>query len=171
LAVAHDEMPYMSKPMKYAVAIIARKDKHPDELLVVKRPADDPDLGGEWGLPATSLKDDELPEEAARRICREKLGCDGQPVRFLGAMFQKRNAYDLYFIDIEVQIVGKHSPDVSKATPKGTTYVAQQWTTDPRILLPSALHGSCCSTLFLTRVGLFDRSQWIESLEGSKLVG
>jgi ADP-ribose pyrophosphatase YjhB (NUDIX family) len=128
-------------------------------------------MGGDWGLPATSLKEDELPEEAARRICREKLGCDGQPVRFLGVMFQKRNAYDLYFIDIEVQLVGAGSPDVSKATAKGTVYVAQKWTADPLVLLPSARHGSCCSSVFLTNIGLFDRSQWIESLEGSSLVG
>ena len=76
-------MACMSKPIKCAVAVIARSTRAPGKLLVVKRPADDPDLGGAWGLPATSLKEDELPEEAARRICREKLGCDGQPVRFL----------------------------------------------------------------------------------------
>ena len=86
-------------------------------------------------------------------------------------MFQKRNAYDLCFIDIEVQIVGKDDPDISKATSKSTVYVAQKWTKNPLVLLPSARHGSCCSALFLTNLGLFDRSQWVESLEGSSLVG
>jgi hypothetical protein len=38
-------------------------------------------------------------------------------------------------------------------------------------LLPSAKGGSCCSSIFLTDMGLLDREEWIKSLEGSDTVG
>jgi ADP-ribose pyrophosphatase YjhB (NUDIX family) len=61
-------------------------------------------MGGAWGFPATSMNPGELPEMAARRICREKLHCDGTPGRFLGIMFQERNNYDIFLMDIEVTL-------------------------------------------------------------------
>ena len=60
----------MSKPTKYVVAVILKNKDNPDDFLVVKRPDDDPDLGGHWGFPAATMKDGELPEEAAKRICK-----------------------------------------------------------------------------------------------------
>lgn len=156
--------------MKYVVAIVAKNERHPDSFLIVKRPDDDPDLRGEWGLPATTLKQGELPEEAARRVCREKLGCDGQPLRFLGAMFQKRNSYDICLMDVEVQIVGRAEPNVDMATAKSTVYDSQKWTADPLTLMPAARNGSCCASLFLLDRGLLSRNEWIASLEGSDLV-
>jgi hypothetical protein len=47
----------MSKQIKYVVAVALKKTQDSDEFLVVKRPDDDPDLGGHWGLPATSMKE------------------------------------------------------------------------------------------------------------------
>jgi 8-oxo-dGTP diphosphatase len=162
---------YMSKPIKYVVAVVLRNANNPKEFLTVKRPDSDKDLGGCWGLPAASMKDGELPEAAARRVCREKLDCDAESVRFIGIMQQTRNAYDICLMDIEMQVVGNQQPEVSRSTSPDTVYVAQKWSTDPLDVMASAKKGSCCSSIFLTDQGLLDREDWVLSLEGSKTVG
>jgi ADP-ribose pyrophosphatase YjhB (NUDIX family) len=159
-----------SKPMRNAIAVILRSSSRPDSFLVVKRPSEDGDLDGFWGLPATRMRAGELPEDAARRICREKLGCTAVPLRFVGTMFQKRNEYDMFFMDIEMVLVGETEPNVKAAKTDSTVYVDQQWTVDARILLPAARGGSCCSTIFLTDKGVLDRNDWITSLVGSEMV-
>jgi 8-oxo-dGTP pyrophosphatase MutT (NUDIX family) len=93
------------------VAIVLTQKSNPDTFLVVKRPDDDPDLRGSWGLPAATMVADELPEQAARRVCKEKLNCDAVPTRFLGLMFQKRNSYEIFLMDIEMELSGDKQPD------------------------------------------------------------
>lgn len=160
----------MSKRIDYVVAVVLKNNENPDEFLITKRPGDDTDLRGAWGLPATTLKPGELPEAAALRVCREKLNCEAKADRFLGIMFQKRNSYDIFLMDIEMTLAGTKKPDVSKANSSGTIYTEQKWTTDPLTLMPSAKNGGCCVSIFLTDRGLLDRDEWIESLEGSDLV-
>lgn len=159
----------MSKQIKYVVAAVLKNDKN--EFLVVKRPDDDPDLGGHWGFPATTMKAGELPEQAAQRICAEKLNCTAEATRFLGIMFQKRNSYDIFLMDVEMMLTGSTQPDVHAAHTDQTAYTDQKWSTDPEDLLASANGGSCCSSIFLTDRGLLDRDNWIASLEGSSTVG
>ncbi len=161
----------MSKPVKYVVAVILKNRENPDEFLVVKRPDDDPDLGGHWGFPAATMRDGELPEQAAKRICKEKLNCDAATTRFLGIMFQKRNTYDIFLMDVEMMLADGQEPDVHSAQTEHTAYVDQKWSTDPEDLRASANGGSCCSSIFLTDRGLLDREEWIASLEGSDSVG
>ncbi|MCW1907903.1 MAG: NUDIX domain-containing protein [Candidatus Saccharibacteria bacterium] len=161
----------MSKAIKYVVAVILKNKQKPDEFLVVRRPDDDLDLGGHWGFPAATMKDGELPEQAAKRICMEKLNCDAAATRFLGIMFQKRNSYDIFLMDVEMEISDGQQPDVHSATTEHTAYVDQKWSTDPEDLRASANGGSCCSSIFLTDRGLLDREEWIASLEGSDSVG
>lgn len=161
----------MSKPVKYVVAVVLKNSKNPDEFLVVKRPDDDPDLGGHWGFPAATMKPGELPEEAAKRVCKEKLNCDAEATRFLGIMFQKRNSYDIFLMDVDMLIAEGQQPDVHAASTENTAYVDQKWSTDPMDLMPSAKGGSCCSSIFLTDRNLLDREEWIASLEGSDTVG
>ena len=161
----------MSKQIKYVVAIALKKKANSDEFLVVKRPDDDPDLGGHWGLPAASTKDGELPEQAAQRVCKEKLGCEATAVRFMGLMYQKRNSYDIFLMDVEMILNDGQTADVHKANTENTAYTEQKWTTDPMDLMASAKGGSCCSSIFLTDKGLLDRDEWINSLEGSDTVG
>lgn len=160
----------MGKPVKYVVSAIIKKNKDSDEFLVVKRPDDDPDLGGHWGFPSVSMQAGELPERAAQRICTEKLNCKAEPTRFVGMMFQKRNNYDIFLMDIDMVLTGDE-PDVHAAATTGTAYVDQKWSTDPEDLRGSANGGSCCSSIFLTDRGLLDRDKWISSLEGSDTVG
>lgn len=161
----------MSKQVKYVVAVVLKKQKDGDEFLVVKRPDDDPDLGGHWGFPAATMKPGELPEQAAKRICKEKLNCDGEVTRFLGIMFQKRNNYDIFLMDVDMVVAEGQEPDVLTATTENTAYVDQKWSTDPEDLRSSANGGSCCSSIFLTDRGLLDKDEWISSLEGSDTVG
>ncbi len=161
----------MSKQTKYVVAVVLKNAQNPNEFLIVKRPDDDPDLGGHWGFPAASMKPGELPEEAAERICREKLNCDAKATRFLGIMFQKRNSYDMFLMDVDMLLSAHTQPDVYAAKTEHTAYADQKWTTDPEDLRASANGGSCCSSIFLTDRGLLDKEDWIASLEGSDTVG
>jgi len=161
----------MSKQIKYVVAVALKMTQDSDEFLVVKRPDDDPDLGGHWGLPAASMKEGELPEQAAQRVCKEKLDCEAVAVRFMGLMHQKRNSYDIFLMDVEMILSDGQTADVHNGHTENTAYVDQKWTTDPMDLMASAKGGSCCSSIFLTDRGLLDRDEWISSLEGSDTVG
>lgn len=160
----------MSKRTDFVVAIVLKK-KGSEDFLVVKRPPEDKDLANNWGLPAATMQQGELPEDCARRVCKEKLGCNATPKRFLGLMFQKRNAYDLFLMDIEMELAEGENPDINRAETENTAYVEQKWTNDPQDLMASAKHGSCCSSIFLTDLGLLDKDEWIASLEGSDIVG
>ena len=55
-----------------------------ERVLLVRRPDDDADLPGVWGLPAASLMNGESPEDAVRRAGREKLGVEVRPLEALG---------------------------------------------------------------------------------------
>src|SRR5262245_9717489 len=101
----------MSKDIKYVVAVVLKNNKNQGEFLIVKRPDDDPDLGGYWGFPAVTMKPGELPEEAAKRVCKEKLNCDTEATRFLGIMFQKRNSYDIFLMDFDMILREGQQPD------------------------------------------------------------
>lgn len=148
------------------VAAVLKKSADTDEYLTVKRPTDDRTCAAT----GASLKPGELPEAGALRICREKLNCKAKPLRFLGIMFQKRNSYDMFLMDVEMELMGDRHPDIHQAKTQTTANIEQKWTNDPMDLMESARHGSCCSSIFLTDRGLLDRDQCIASLEGSNLV-
>lgn len=118
-----------------------------------------------------TLEPGELPELGAIRAYREKLGCNAATERFLGIMFQKRNDYDIFLMDIEMVLLPGETADVRKANTVHTAYAEQQWTTEPQNLMESARHGSCCASIFLTDRGLLDKDEWVASLEGSDIVG
>jgi ADP-ribose pyrophosphatase YjhB (NUDIX family) len=161
----------MSKPTKITVAVVLKKSKDSDEFLVVRRPKEDSDLADSWGFPAVTLQPGELPEQGAMRVCREKLGCKATATRYLGLMFQKRNNYDIFLMDIEMALDEGEVADVTKANTTHTAYSSQIWTTDPMVMEPSAKNGSCCASIFMTDRGLLDKNEWVKSLEGSDIVG
>jgi ADP-ribose pyrophosphatase YjhB (NUDIX family) len=154
-----------SIPTEYAVAIVLRNGHRPDDFLVIKRPSTDLELGGCWGFPAIMLTEDESPEEGARRVCKEKLGCEGEPIRFLGAMHQERDGYNLLLMEIEVILVSGSYPDVSRASTQGTVYVDQTWSKDPEVVRTAARSGSCCSNIFLSHVKVLHRDEWPLTLQ------
>jgi 8-oxo-dGTP diphosphatase len=76
-------------------------------LLLVKRPEEDPEFPGVYGLPAVSPQEGESLEEAARRVAREKLSTEVQlhyPVAF-GR--EERPGYTLELWVYEADLVSK----------------------------------------------------------------
>ena len=58
---------------KRSVALIIRNG---DRILTVRRPDDDEELPGIWGLPAGSFEGTETLEDVVVRIGRDKLGVE-----------------------------------------------------------------------------------------------
>lgn len=141
------------KPTKFAVALAIENPKNESEILVVKRSPDDDSLPNVWGLPATSVKGTELPEEVTRKIGQEKLGTQVEPKSFVGIKSADRGDYELILMDIRVKLVGKE-PNVKEANTTGSKYVDQKWTSDFSILVPGAKLGSICDRVFLESQGI-----------------
>jgi ADP-ribose pyrophosphatase YjhB (NUDIX family) len=114
----------------------------PAGVLLVRRPDDDASLPGVWGLPATSLREDESEHDALLRAGREKLGVEVEPVAPIGSEATMR--------DWSVRIV-EGEPEVPQAG-DGTQYVELRWG-EPAELAPAARAGSLCARAFLRAVG------------------
>lgn len=141
------------KPIRCAVAAVLRRDHRSEHFLAVQRPPDDDLLPGVWGLPAVTLQPGELPEQGVRRIGREKLGVEVEPVRFVGIGAMDRGDYQLILMDIEARLVAGE-PDVGAATTLATRYSAQQWTDQLPLLRDAARRGSLCSRVLLDAHGV-----------------
>jgi hypothetical protein len=115
----------------------------PDGLLLVRRPEDDDDLPGVWGLPAATRADGESEEDAVRRAGREKLGVEVEPLHPLGS--------DGPMTDWAARIVSGE-PSVPQPGPN-TRYAAMRWD-EPAALVPAARQGSLCSRVLLRARGL-----------------
>lgn len=114
------------KPTKFSVALVISNSNNEGEILVVQRPPDDDSLPNIWGLPASSLKGNELPEEIVKRIGREKLSTEVQPVSMVGIKRVDRGDYELILMDIKAKVVGKE-PNVKEGRSEGTIYVDQKY--------------------------------------------
>ena len=82
----------MSLPLKHSVAVLIRNG---DLILSTRRPDDDDELPGIWGLPAGSYEEAETVEDLIRRIGRDKLGVSLSPKRKLVDGAQDRERYRL----------------------------------------------------------------------------
>jgi ADP-ribose pyrophosphatase YjhB (NUDIX family) len=80
------------KPVKQSVAVLIRNG---DLILAVRRPDDDDELPGIWGLPAGSFRSSETLEDLIQRIGSVKLGASLAPVRKLAEGAQDRPQYRL----------------------------------------------------------------------------
>jgi 8-oxo-dGTP pyrophosphatase MutT (NUDIX family) len=116
----------------------------PEGLLLVRRPADDADLPGVWGLPAATCAEGESEQAAVRRAGREKLGVDVEPLRPIGS--------DGPMTDWAARIVSGEPPSVPQPGPN-TQYEALRWD-ELSALLPAARQGSLCSRVLLRARGL-----------------
>ncbi len=92
-----------SKPIKHSVAVLVRKG---DEILTVRRPDDDDELPGIWGLPAGTYGPGETLEALVKRIGRDKLGVDLWPLDVLAEGSQNRANYSLEMALVEAEMVG-----------------------------------------------------------------
>ncbi|MEX2157996.1 MAG: NUDIX domain-containing protein [Dehalococcoidia bacterium] len=130
-----------------AVAVVVRRDD--GLVLAVQRP-DEPgeELPLVWGLPATTLREDEADEEAIRRIGRGKLGVELQPGRVVGLGEQGRLDYTLRMTVYDASMTGEpRLPDRDGASGP-TLYVALDWL-PAESFREAADRGSLCCRVFL----------------------
>ncbi len=117
--------------------------ERPEGLLLVRRPDDDEDLPGAWGLPAATLAEGESEEDAVRRAGRDKLGVEVRPLRAVGE--------DGFMTGWEAELVSGE-PAVPQPGPH-TQYAELRWG-EPSELVPAARRGSLCSRVLLRARGL-----------------
>ena len=115
--------------------------------LLVRRPPDDPDLPGVWGLPAGSHTDGETDEALVRRIGSQKLGVETANLGCLAEGHLDRPGYRLEMRLHAARIVaGK--PSVPRSVAGVTQYSAWGWKL-PAQLREGAHRGSLCCRLAL----------------------
>ncbi|MCY3600021.1 MAG: NUDIX domain-containing protein [Gemmatimonadetes bacterium] len=115
--------------------------------LLVRRPDDDPDLPGVWGLPAGSPADGETDDALVRRIGREKLGVETEDLGRLSEGHLDRPGYRLEMRLHAARIVAGE-PRVPQAVPGVTQYSECDWK-PPAELRSGADRGSLCCRLAL----------------------
>ena len=94
--------------VKRSVAVLIRNG---DLILSTRRPDDDDELPGVWGLPAGSYRDSESLHDLVFRIGRDKLGVVLRPVHRLSEGSQQRSEYLLQMELWETQMTGMpHHP-------------------------------------------------------------
>jgi len=127
----------VSLPVKHSVAVLVRNG---DRILAIRRPDDDDELPGIWGLPAGSFRGFETLETLIRRIGRDKLGVFLTPQQKLAAGAQDRERYRLEMELWETQMEG---------TPREGEW---KWTT-LETLRNGSEQGSLCCCLALSGAG------------------
>jgi 8-oxo-dGTP diphosphatase len=134
------------KPLKQSISLVI---EGPEGLLLVRRPDDDEDLPGLWGLPAASLEEGEGEEDAVRRAGRTKLGVEVRPLRPLGEVTAEGATGRIRMRDWEAEIVS--GDPVVPQPAGGTQYDGLRWGA-PAELVPAARAGSlCCRALLESR--------------------
>jgi hypothetical protein len=118
----------------------------PAGVLLVRRPDDDDNLPGVWGLPATSLRQGESEHDALLRAGREKLGVEVEPLRPLG----EETGELVSMRDWAARVV-EGTPEVPQLG-EGTQYVSLRWGNAAE-LAPAARAGSLCARVLLRAVG------------------
>lgn len=121
----------MSKPVKHSVAVLISNG---DKFLAIRRPDDDDELPGIWGLPAGTCRNQETVHDVIARIGREKLGVTLVPLRLLASGTQDRPRYRLEMELWEASMVGTPS------------YPEWRWALAD-LLEPGAKAGSLCCEL------------------------
>ncbi len=135
------------KPVKRSVSFAIFRPDGADEVLVVRRPPDDEDLPGLWGLPAGSLRPGEDWADAVRRAGRDKLGVLLEVGPALNRGTLERAGYTLEMRLLEARITAG-APAVPQPVQGVTQYTEWKWGTAGD-LVPTSTHGSLCSRLFL----------------------
>ena len=141
-------------PVQCAVALVVHCPDDAGLLLAVRRPEDDAELPGLWGLPAATLREDETVEDAARRIGEMKLGADVEPGEVVARGSQQRPAYLLEMALLTAKLRDPDSRPRLLAPPAlSTAYADWRWAR-PDILAEAARRGSLCCRLLLARHGV-----------------
>ena len=133
--------------MKRSVSLVI---EGPAGVLLVRRPDDDADLPGVWGLPAASLREGESEREALLRVGRDKLGVEVESFEPIGEDEAERADHRIEMRDWSARIAAG-APAVPQAR-EGTQYVEWRWG-DPAELGPAARAGSVCARVLLRALG------------------
>ncbi len=153
--VAYNEaLMNVANPLIRSVALALVKEDDPSRVLLVRRPEDDEDFPGTWGLPAASLRRGETFEDGAKRIGFEKLGVGVRVGGPINSGRQDRRGYTLMMrlYGGSLEEPPKDPPVAAAAGPGVTLYAGWRWG-DPVELIASARRGSLCSQLLLERTG------------------
>ena len=136
-----------------AVALVVHCPDDAGLLLAVRRPDDDAELPGLWGLPAATLREHETFEDAARRVGETKLGVDVEPGGVAAQGTQQRPAYLLEMALLTARLRDPaQSPRLLEPSGPSTAYAAWRWA-PPDVLEEAAQRGSLCCRLLLARHG------------------
>lgn len=137
-------------PTRHVVSVAIRATDGSGRILAVRRPLDDPDLPGLWGLPAGRIRPGVEPEAAVLRTGREKLGVELEDIGPLRSGTLLRTSYLLRMDLFEATLAAGARPEVPQSLEAVTQYTAWRWA-DPEILEPAAEEGSLCCRLYLGR--------------------
>jgi len=123
--------------------------------LLVRRPDDDEDLPGIWGLPAGTLEAEETDEALIRRIGRDKLGVELAPGAVLAAGSVDRAAHrldmELWTATITAGVPDPHGSSTDRGD--RTRYAACRWD-HASTLENGAREGSLCCRLGVELAGI-----------------
>ena len=142
---------------KRSVALAIRRQYDQSMVLLVRRPDDDDEFPGAWGLPAATCVEHESLEEAGLRIGQGKLGVDVRLGKVIGDGMQDRDDYVIEMHLFEALLHGRFPTLVVDKGGSGLThYTSWRWG-EPSDLVESAAMGSLCSRLLLDAAGI----KWI----------
>ena len=136
----------LMKPLMNSLSfVIFNKDR--SKFLTVKRPLDEKDHPGTWGLPAGSVKKGESFEDALLRAGKQKLGVQLKLVRLINQGTIERDTYLLFMKMFEVEIIAGE-PEVPQPVEGMTQYTEWRWGIADD-LIAAAKVGALCCQLFL----------------------
>lgn len=137
-----------------AVAVALFEEPGRRRVLAVRRPEEPgEELPGVWGLPAATVGPGETPDDAVRRLGRQKLGLTLEPERLLREGSQVREDGLLSMMLFAARALDWPPRLQRPEDPGGVTYYTDWTWAEPEALAPAAEQGSLCSRLFLQAVG------------------
>ncbi|MDE2900525.1 MAG: NUDIX domain-containing protein [Chloroflexota bacterium] len=139
--------------MVRAIAVVIPDPRDGALLLAVRRPDDDAELPGIWGLPATTVRPNESDADAAARLGAAKLGSTLTLGVMLGEGTQARAGHELS-MTLYATTLGVPEPSLPvNAGGDGSTYY-DGWRWAPvSALSDGAKRGSLCCSLALQAYG------------------
>lgn len=136
--------------MSLAVSVVIHEGEAGGRVLAVRRPDEAGEsLGGMWGLPAATVGEGETPEEAVRRLGRQKLGMTLEVVGEISRGSQDRDGEELSMVLFEATAEESEPKLVREWDAKGVTYYTKWRWAEAGAFEPAAKAGSLCCRLYL----------------------
>ena len=136
-----------------AIAVVISAPYDVNLVLTVRRPDDDDDLPGVWGLPATTVRKGEADSDATLRLGETKLGSAVTLRNLLSDGTQNRPDNKLY-MRLYSAVMDTPEPSLpSSAGEDGATYYADWRWAPMSSLVEGAERGSLCCALALRSHG------------------